>query len=147
MQYQGVKLILGDQLINVTNDRIKQTFKTTLVDLISPPNGWQRIFADISSAFEQAVLPPSMSPSPSPDLNAAVAVIRKEKEYLDLFDFFDPRLLVCAPISFVRYPLALAVRAPATLLFLLLALIGSSGGIGDSVFPFFGGEVTPLGYH
>ena len=86
-------VVLGDQLINVTGSSLSSAFKTTLVDLASPLNGgWKRFYDDVSAAADVA-LPTGPG-------------------YLTPASFFDPRLLVAAPVSFAKYPLSFLARNP-----------------------------------
>ena len=129
-RFRGVPLVLGDQLINITSDRIKQTFQATLVDLVSPfQGGWVRLYSDITSAFDQSIRPPSTyNPvRATAGLLPVTTGVATEKmvdraEYLGADAFFDPALIAFAPVSLIRYPLALAARSPAAFLVSLLVL-------------------------
>lgn len=130
-RFRGVPLVLGDQLINITSDRIKQTFQATLVDLVSPfQGGWVRLYSDITSAFDQSIRPPSTynpvrATAALLPVTAGVAtekMVDRGAEYLGADAFFDPALIAFAPVSLIRYPLALAVRSPAAFLVSLLVL-------------------------
>jgi hypothetical protein len=92
----NIPVILGDQLINVTNNRIKEAAMQTAVDLIFPQTGWKRLFDDVKGAYQE-----SLPSGPG---------------YLDSKDFFDLRLLLLAPITLVKYPLALVIKAPISIL-------------------------------
>lgn len=86
-------VVLGDQLITVTGTSLSKGFKATLVDLVSPLNGgWKRFYDDIKAAADVAL--PS---GPG---------------YLTPASFFDPRLLIAAPVSFAKYPLSFLARNP-----------------------------------
>ena len=86
-------VVLGDQLINVTGTSLSKAFKATLVDLASPLNGgWKRFYDDMKAAADVAL--PS---GPG---------------YLTPASFFDPRLLIAAPVSFAKYPLSFLARNP-----------------------------------
>lgn len=100
-QTYEVPVILGDQLINVTNNRCNAAVKSTIVDLLTPFNGgWLRLLSDVRSAADIALPVGS--------------------EYLGWQDFFDVNLLLAAPVTFVRYPLALMIKVPSSILPLLL---------------------------
>jgi len=86
-------VVLGDQLINVTGSSLSNAFKSTLVDLSSPLNGgWKRFYNDVKEAADVA-LPTGPG-------------------YLTPASFFDPRLLIAAPVSFAKYPLSFLARNP-----------------------------------
>jgi len=86
-------VVLGDQLINITGTSIKKAFKSTLIDLASPlSGGWKRFYNDVKEAADVAL--PS---GPG---------------YLTSRSFFDPRLLIAAPVSFAKYPLSFLARNP-----------------------------------
>jgi pheromone shutdown protein TraB len=87
-------VILGDQCINVTNQRIALAFKDTIRDILNPFNGWSRLYADVSQAVTS-----SLPTGPN---------------YLGASDFFDSKLLFNAPVSLLRYPLAFLIKAPLT---------------------------------
>jgi len=124
-QEAGVKfnapILLVDQNISVTNQRMKETFVQSLADLASMrPN---RIVDDIFKV-RNVVFP--LDPS-VPSLGWA--------------DFFDGSLLAAAPVSFVRYPAALIIKKPL-IGFLLVAIgalsvytgaaVGMDGGAPDA---------------
>lgn len=88
-------VILGDQLINVTSNRCGEALKLTFQDLLQPGAGWQRFYNDIKSTVQEAL--------PSGD------------GYLGSRDFFDARLLINSPVSLLRYPLAIVIRNPLSL--------------------------------
>lgn len=102
----NVSLVLADQDFNITSARLKATFKSSLVDLINPLVGWKAIYNDISTAFEET-FPKS----------------RNDQEYLSLNDFFNSKLLINAPISLIRYPLALILKAPRQSLTVLIGIV------------------------
>jgi len=88
---------LVDQTIEDTGKRVSQLFALTLVELLTPwKGGWNRIYDDFKSAFEQV-----------------------SGEGLGPDALLDPRLLLGMPLSLVRYPLSLGLKSPV-----LLALIG-----------------------
>jgi hypothetical protein len=86
-------VILGDQRINITVASLKQGCQETVVDLLTPWNGgWSRLWSNITAAREEAL------PFGDPYLNA--------------FAFLDPKLLLAAPVSLVKYPLSYFFKAP-----------------------------------
>lgn len=86
----GARVELVDQTIEVTSKRIAQLFALTLVDALTPWNGgWSRIIDDCSCAWEQV-----------------------GGDGLKADAYLDPRLLLGAPLSIVRYPLALGLKSP-----------------------------------
>lgn len=99
-------VVLGDQRINITSTALKNGFKQTFSDLANPISGWQRLFNEISEATAMA-LPTGPG-------------------YLGPFGFFDLRLLLAAPVSFVKYPLAFFYRSPLFTAIFLTLLASSS---------------------
>lgn len=98
-------VVLGDQLINVTGSSLSSAFKTTLVDLASPLNGgWKRFYDDVSAAADVA-LPTGPG-------------------YLTPASFFDPRLLIAAPVSFAKYPLSFLARNPISTSIVFATMFG-----------------------
>lgn len=89
-------IILGDQDIDTTNDRLKASLKKSFTDIINPVDGWKSIVQDISEAKDSTLTLPSS----------------KNVDYLKIEDFLDPQLLLAAPFSIVRYPLALFLKSP-----------------------------------
>lgn len=110
----GRPVILGDQRINITVDRMGAAFQETLVDLVRPDQGgWQRIYRNITSAWAETSAP------------------KNGEDYLGLSAFFDPRLLLQAPVSFLKYPMSYFVKAPLpTAVF--LTLLSLSDGYSDA---------------
>lgn len=86
-------VVLGDQRINITTAAMKESFKQTILDLVTPPSGWRRFKEEFDDAWEDAV--------PNGD-----------SQYLSPLAFFDPRLLLALPVSLVKYPLSFLVRDP-----------------------------------
>ena len=96
-------IVLGDQRINVTVDRLKAGAQETVVDLLTPwSGGWQRLYQNITEARREAV-----------PLGG---------DYLNLFAFLDPKLLLASPVSFVKYPLSYAAKSPLASLVVLALL-------------------------
>lgn len=94
----GCKTVaLVDQTIEDTGKRVAQLFALTLVELLTPwKGGWNRIYDDFKSAFEQV-----------------------GGEGLGTDAYLDARLMLGIPLSLVRYPLSIGIKSP-----LILALIG-----------------------
>uniref|UniRef100_A0A7S2B2C4 TraB family protein n=1 Tax=Octactis speculum TaxID=3111310 RepID=A0A7S2B2C4_9STRA len=104
-------IILGDQPIEITDKRIKQSVVATLKDLTSPLNGgWSRIADDTKIAL--GVL---TGTSPEPRLSCEAG--------LTLRDFFDFSLVISSPVSMLRYPLSIFVRYPVFALNLVVLLL------------------------
>uniref|UniRef100_A0A7R9ZAD2 TraB domain-containing protein n=1 Tax=Pseudictyota dubia TaxID=2749911 RepID=A0A7R9ZAD2_9STRA len=100
-------VVLGDQLINVTGTSLSAALKSTVVDLASPLNGgWKRFYNDVKQAAELA-LPTGPG-------------------YLTPRSFFDPKLLIAAPVSFAKYPLSFLARNPVSTAAVLAVLFGLS---------------------
>lgn len=95
----GRPVVLGDQLINVTVARLKETFSETASDIISPfGGGWTRFQNDVVKAFRET--------NPSGD------------GYIGASGLLDPKLIAGLPISFLKYPASYLTRSPGgTLLF------------------------------
>ena len=91
-------VILGDQDIDTTNDRLKTSLKASFLDVVNPFGGWKAIVHDVSEAKDSTLLLPSS----------------KNVDYLTIKDFLDPQLLLAAPFSILRYPLALILKAPVS---------------------------------
>eukprot|EP01039_Chlorochromonas_danica_P007496 gene7496-8288_t len=92
----NIPFVLGDQLINVTTSRIRQAALDTIKDLLNPINGWQRLYNDVVSSARVAF---PVGP-----------------EYLGAGDFFNTQLLLLTPVTLIRYPLALFLKAPIAIL-------------------------------
>ena len=114
MEYQR-PVVLGDQLINITINRMKDTLKETALDLINPTAGWPKM-ASIINAARQESLPAG-------------------PQYLGPSAIFNPALLLAAPISFFKYPLSFFVKAPirSMILFAVLFGVDSSGAAVNDV--------------
>jgi len=107
-------VILGDQRINVTVDRLKRGAAETVMDLVTPfSGGWQRLYRNVTEAREEAV--------------------PLGEGYLNAFAFLDPKLLLAAPVSFLKYPLSYAAKSPLASLvvfgLLFLPIPGDAMGI------------------
>merc|ERR1719162_779826 len=100
-------VVLGDQRINVTISNLRSAFKETVIDLSLPPKGWQRFARNISAAWEET--------SPSSNENDSLY------NYLNFRDFLDPKLLLAAPVSLLKYPLSIFSKSPL-LAFILFGL-------------------------
>lgn len=111
----NLRVILGDQDISATNKRMAQTFKQSIVDLLTPWNGgWTRLSDDICGAASLA-LPTG-------------------KQYLGTSSFFDVGLLLASPVSLIRYPLSFMVKSPAVGIPVICGLVYALLNSGDSQF-------------
>ena len=101
-------VVLGDQRINVTMDRLTDGAKEAVMDLFRPIWGWKRLYENIDQARKEAV--------PLGD------------EYLGLNSFFDPKLMSAAPVSLVKYPLSYMVKSPfvGVVVLSLIVLLGGT---------------------
>jgi pheromone shutdown protein TraB len=101
-------VVLGDQRINVTVDRLTDGAKEAVMDLLKPFGGWERLYRSIDNARREAI--------PIGD------------EYLGIDSLFDPKLLGATPVSLVKYPLSYMVKSPiaGVLVLGLLVLLGGS---------------------
>ena len=98
----AVPIELVDQTIEETGRRIVQALALTLVELLTPFNGgWERLADDCRQALQQVNCDEGLRPRA----------------------LLDPRLLIGAPVSLVRYPLSLGLRSP---LLLFLVVFGTS---------------------
>ena len=110
----GATLVLGDQPIEDLGSRARQIFFHTLQDLASPHSGgWARCAQDILTAAKSifthvSATPSTGDPGQTPGGDA--------RNHLDL------AIVVCAPVSIVRYSLAWMIGAPVTILALALGI-------------------------
>jgi len=86
-------LLLGDQRIEDTSKRLKESFVESLKDLVTLR--WTKLASEIKASYVEAVY-----------------VGSGRKDYLGAGDFFNAKLLMYIPVSLVRYPLALVIKAP-----------------------------------
>lgn len=98
-------VILGDQRINITSKALKDSFKETIDDLTSPPEGWKRFANSVQTAWEETV------PFGG-------------EGYLNAFAFLDPKLLLVLPVSLIKYPLSFLVRDPLPTMVAFSVLFG-----------------------
>ena len=82
---EEVRLVLADEDINASNERIKASFATTISDLADPLHGWESIASDIRRGYVEHFNPPLK-------LNSA----QDQDQYLGTDDFLtviclDPR--------------------------------------------------------
>lgn len=109
----GLPVILGDQDISATNQRMQQTFKQSIVDILTPwKGGWSSLYNDIKLASSLA-LPSGV-------------------DFLGPTDFLNPGLLATTPVSLLRYPLSFVVKAPKFGIPVVSLLILSVMSAGDS---------------
>lgn len=107
-------VVLGDQRINITSAALKGSFKSSLIDLVTPPDGWRRFKDDVTQAWDEAV--------PSGD-----------SQYLSPLAFLDPKLLIATPVSLVKYPLSFFIRSPIPTSIVFALLFGLSYVTNDAV--------------
>ena len=100
----GRPVILGDQEIEVTVDRMKQSIGETARGLISPQQ-WKGLAANLTEAWSTAV--------PS------------GPQYLGATALLNPKLLLAAPVSFFKYPLSYIVKDPVTAVLVLGFIFGT----------------------
>lgn len=124
----GTDVVLGDEKIETVDARVKEAFLETAKDLANPlGGGWAAIASDIRTAYSEAIDP---------------ARGEKDGVYLSALDLLDPKLLLASPLSFLRYPLAIVIKAPllgAALISLLTfltingpaELAAEAGGLAD----------------
>ena len=97
----GARLVLGDQGIEELGGALKAEAKRTVADLLSPhEGGWVRVARDLTEGAEE-----SFFSSGADGLRAT--------------DLLDPRLVLTAPVTLIRYPAALLLKAPKTAAFVL----------------------------
>ena len=82
---EEVRLVLADEDINASNERIKASFATTISDLADPLHGWESIASDIRRGYVENF-------NPLLKLNSA----QDQDQYLGRDDFLtviclDPR--------------------------------------------------------
>eukprot|EP00467_Chlorarachnion_reptans_P005826 CAMPEP_0114491638 /NCGR_PEP_ID=MMETSP0109-20121206/3117_1 /TAXON_ID=29199 /ORGANISM="Chlorarachnion reptans, Strain CCCM449" /LENGTH=263 /DNA_ID=CAMNT_0001668405 /DNA_START=141 /DNA_END=932 /DNA_ORIENTATION=- len=88
----GVNVVLGDSPIAEILNQIKSKARQTMIDIISPINGWKSILEDFRAFLtrRKGKNTPGLSP----------------------LDLLDPILLAGLPITLMRYPAAFALKAP-----------------------------------
>ena len=99
-------LILGDQGVEELGVAAKGLAATTLRDLLSPVEGWGRIARDYQRCWAR-------------DLSGVTGAALNPGDLL-----LDPLLILAAPVSFVRYPLAWAIKAPRSFIPLFAVVLG-----------------------
>lgn len=108
-------VVLGDQRINITVNRLKEGVKEAMMDLVRPIGGWERLYKSIDNARRDAL--------PFGD------------EYLGIEAILDPKLLSASPVSLLKYPLSYMVKSPVAgvaVLGLLILLGGSEASDASS---------------
>ena len=96
-------IVFGDQRINVTVHRLKTGAIEAVGDLLVPfSGGWRRLYRNITEAWSEAV--------------------PLGENYLNTFDFLDPKLWLASPVTFVKYLLTFTAKSPLFFLVLLAIL-------------------------
>lgn len=116
----GRPIVLADQDIEVTGRRIREVAVGTVRDLASPlEGGWSRIGSDLTMAFDVIASSFGVDAATADRENETGASAdgttgggKKRKDRLTLADYLDWKLMGSMPLSFVRYPLSIAVRYP-----------------------------------
>lgn len=111
-------VILGDQNISLTNGRFQEELFASFTDIFNPLK-WQSLGSDIFTAGKQTLFLPSS----------------ENFDFLSAKDFLDPSLLLAAPLSFLRYPLAIALKSPFFFITVTLTLLFAENNnyFGESV--------------
>jgi hypothetical protein len=101
-------VVLGDQRINITVDKLTDGAKEAVIDLFTPIGGWERLYKSINTARKEA--------------------LPFGEEYLGIGAILDPKLLGATPVSLVKYPLSYMVKSPfvGVMVLALLVLLGGS---------------------
>ena len=107
--FPDVKIELVDQTIEETGRRVVQIVALTLAELVT--FRWDRIGSDLSMALEHV------------KGEAALKTLAPTA-------LLDPRLLLGAPLSFVRYPLSLGLKSPLLLGILSLIVLAANQDFG-----------------
>ena len=111
----NLPVVLGDQDISATNTRMAQTFKQSVIDLLTPwKGGWSALYTDIT--------------------DAARLTLPSGSQYLGTGDFFNLQLILASPVSLIRYPLSFMVKSPKFGIPGVIALIYALLNSGDSSF-------------
>jgi len=111
----GLPVVLGDQDISATNKRMAQTFKASVVDLLTPwRGGWATLYADVAEA--------------------ARLTLPSGAQYLGPAAFFNGGLLLASPVSLVRYPLSFIVKSPLFGIPAIAGLVYALLNAGDTAF-------------
>ena len=106
MEYRR-PVILGDQLINVTVSELKNGVKESFLDITTPTNGGWSSFANTVKEAREIALPFG-------------------KQYLNVFAFFEPKLLLASPVAFLKYPFSYIVKSPVASAVILTLLAAAS---------------------
>lgn len=101
----GRPVVLGDQPIETTVERLKEGLGQTLRELLAPIEGWKSLAANLTSVWPLAI------PFGS--------------QYLGASALLDPRLLLSAPVSLFKYPMSYFVRDPLASSLVLGLLFGA----------------------
>lgn len=107
----NVPVILGDQPIEITTDRIKYYFRKTLRDVLDPLQGWDAIRYDVTQAYTTVCS------------SFGLLEGQGSEEYLTLRDFMSKDLIASMPFSLVRYPLGILVKNGLSLFSIALTVV------------------------
>ena len=109
-------VVLGDQLINVTTQRLGQTFRQCLRQLFLSPS---ELLSQIQESYQQAVPQQQQDDDDDKDKDTAADY------YLGPNALLDPPLLLATPVSLIKYPLSYFAKSPgvAAILTTLLVLL------------------------
>merc|ERR1711935_690747 len=120
--------VLGDQRINVTIAALKASVKETAQDLfLKGPEGRKRTKDEIAANWETTI------PINGNNPNSDDTIDEHETRYLNVFAFFDPRLLISLPVSLVKYPLSFLIKdpIPVGIFFAIIAALNFYGDGGS----------------
>lgn len=128
---RGVPLSLGDVDVKDFTPRLKELLKESVVDLLTPVTGWQRIWVDLKRGATLAF--------DTRDL---------EGNALQFEDYFTQDLFFGFFVSAFRYPAAIAVKAPVPFAILASSLAFGESALGkvatDADIMAASGEVSPV---
>lgn len=109
----GLPVVLGDEEIEAVDKRMKDTFKQTVKDILNPfDGGWASISEDLKTAWIEAVDPSWSTRWDDRKDSEMNTLATTGDQYLNAFDLLDTELLLAAPMSFIRYPLAIIIKTP-----------------------------------
>eukprot|EP00566_Odontella_aurita_P015250 CAMPEP_0113549352 /NCGR_PEP_ID=MMETSP0015_2-20120614/13388_1 /TAXON_ID=2838 /ORGANISM="Odontella" /LENGTH=353 /DNA_ID=CAMNT_0000450057 /DNA_START=200 /DNA_END=1261 /DNA_ORIENTATION=+ /assembly_acc=CAM_ASM_000160 len=122
----GLPVILGDEEIEVVDEKMKDALKQTVKDIMNPfGGGWAAISNDMKTAWTEAVDPSWSSQGRSGNKEEG----KEGPQFLSSLDLFDAPLLLASPVSFIRYPLAILIKTPlqGLVLFSILTFLTING--------------------